>query len=262
MSKQQRQIALGLAWLNGGTSVSNDGQSFKDRFTLFEGFPLNYSIWNINYSAEQEFIGAGTKRALSGVERAGISGYRLLIDLSLTNTTTAQTNAIRTLLDASASQYIRRPGWVIEFDSFTFGSQVGTLTAASTTAYPFNVSGSFANAYIYNKTKEQLRLVRGYFATTKNLQFDADISDWEVGDEYEVQLLQNQPTIFGLGYDTVTSGFANQPGPESWSTGLVFCNLVTSSVRINRELTIGTQAVSLRFRSVERFNKIPTKQIL
>lgn len=261
MSKQQQKIAIALAWLNGTSETANEGQSLRRPFTLFKGYPLEYSIWNINYVAEREFIGQPTKRALSGFERAGISGYRLVIDLSLTNTNPDQTNALKQLLDASSSQYIRRPGWEFKLQNFNYGQSRAFAFDGDTLDYPFTISDSLANTYVYNKDLEQLRLVKRFFSSDNGMQFEGSINGWLDTHDYEFQLLNNQPTIWGIGFDTDVS-IDQTTSQETWAGGYVFCNLISSQMRLQRELTVGTQAVNMQFRSVERFKEIPIKNVL
>jgi len=246
MAKQQSNIQMGAYFLN-GRKYNNTAESPSYYYTEFDGYPQSYPIWNINYRAEKEFITSATSKSLTGFERGNPGGFRIRIDVALRNTTNTQTSNIKSLLDLVSSQYQR---FVISTDisgapTYNATTNISEVTLATDIS---NYSNAYQGAYVVNIDKNDTKFRCTRFSITPqkfNLQGNVNASSWANTDNLNVVLEPDKPTIIGISTDNTTSN-------------IIYCNLISSTLGIERELTIGNQIINLSLRSVERYQTIPS----
>lgn len=257
--KQVSEISIVRGFVNGRLT--------NNRFSPIE-IPQNYPIWNINYTANREFQEDAAVQALSGYKRAGLSGQRVSVSVSLRAGTPTEYERLRKILSSLSSQVMRK---IYDFDaaSVDIGAMqividdadgIGAEVGYPLTSHPFTTDGALTNCYVRNVTRLQTRLVSAYSGVAKRLTLTGQaITSWAAGDTYEIVLLASQPTVVGVGLKAGLTAADTTYGAaqESWANGIIWCNLPNAAFQLDREFTIGTQIVTLNFESVERFNGVP-----
>ena len=250
MAKQQSQIQMG-AYFQNGRRYNNPAEGYTDEFTPFDGYPTSFDVWNVNYKADKEFLTSPASKSLSGYERGNPGGFRLQIDIALRNTTNAQTSNIKSLLDLVPSQYER----------FVVATNINGSPSYNVTAnvadIPLGIeivnnSNSYQGAYVRNidQNDTTFRCTR-YFTSgvsnpqTMRVQGNVNAVSWADGNSLNIVLYPDKPTVIGVSVDNTTSN-------------IIYCNLISSSLGIERELTIGNQIINMSLRSVDRFQTIPS----
>ena len=246
MAKQQQQIQMGAYFLN-GRKYNNTAESRINDYTPFDGYPLSYDIWNVNYTAEKEFLTSATSKSLTGFERGNPGGHRIKIDIALRNTTSTQTSAIKSLLDLVPSQYER---YVVATNitstpTYNSGTNTSEVLLGSNIV---NTSNAYQGAYVVNVDQNDttFRCTRFSVSPQKfNLQGNVLADSWADTNNLNVVLKPDKPTVVGVSVDNTTGN-------------IIYCNLISSSLGINRELTVGNQIINMSLRSVERYQTIPS----
>lgn len=245
MAKQVTSIQIG-AYFHGGMRYNNLGEAYSDRFTPFDGYPKEFGVWNINYRADMEFIDTPTSKALSGYERGNPGGHRLIVDLALKNTSSSETSNIKSLLDLVPSQYER----VMATTNISGAPTYDVNTNTSDVLLGSNIvnfSNAYQGAYVrnINRNDTTFRCTRFSVNPQKfDLRGNTNAVSWQDGDDLNVILFPDKPTVIGISTDNTTSN-------------IIYCNLISSTFGIERELTIGNQIISMSLRSVDRFQTIP-----
>jgi len=256
--RQVRQISIVRGWVNNRLGSNN-------AFSPMEAVG-NYPIWTINYRPELEFVNDSAIRALSGYQRAGISGQRVNVNIALRGGHPAEYERLRKLVSSLSSQADRKAFDITVSDVKTGDQEITIATASKGGSFyplaltPFSVTDGITNCYIRNLSTNQTRLATSFNATSKVVGLTGQsIGTWTTGHTYEIVLLRSQPTVVGIATvpNLLPANTLYNSGEESWKNGFIWCNLTSSSYDLNRELTVGTQVVSLQFQSVERFNEIP-----
>ena len=249
MAKQVTSIQMG-AYFQNGRRYNNPGEGVDSEFTPVDGYPASFGIWNINPRADMEFIDSPTSKALSGYERGNPGGHRIIIDIALKNTSNAETSNIKSLLDLVPTQYER----------FVVATNInGPPSVDATENYSdiplgteiVNNSNSYQGAYVRNidASNTTFRCIR-YFTSgggnpqTMRLQGNVNAVSWSDQDDLNVILYPDKPTVIGVSTDSNVSN-------------IIYCNLISSSLGIQRELTIGNQIITMSLRSIDRFQTIP-----
>ena len=249
MAKQQSQIQMG-AYFQNGRRYNNPGEGYANEFTPFDGYPTSFDVWNVNYKADKEFLTSPTSKALSGYERGNPGGFRLQIDIALRNTTNAQTSNIKSLLDLVPSQYER----FVVATNINGTPTHNTVTNVSVITLGDNIvnnQNAYQGAYVRNidQNDTTFRCTRFSVGGGNPQRFDlrgnVDASAWTSADTLNVVLYPDKPTVIGVSVDNTTSN-------------IIYCNLISSSLGIERELTIGNQIINMSLRSVDRFQTIPS----
>ena len=245
MAKQQSQIQMG-AYFQNGRRYNNPGEGIGNEFTPIDGYPQSFGIWNINPRADMEFIDTPTSRALSGYERGNPGGHRIIIDIALKNTSNAETSNIKSLLDLVPSQYER---FVVSTNiDGTPTHNVATNTSVVDIGIDItNVSNAYQGAYVRNidENDTTFRCTRFSVNPQKfDLRGNVLASNWASTNTLNVVLYPDKPTVIGVSTDNTTSN-------------IIYCNLISSSLGIERELTIGNQIITMSLRSIDRFQTIP-----
>jgi len=246
MAKQQSQIQMG-AYFQNGRRYNNPTGDYGDRFTPFDGYPASFDVWNINYKADEEFVTSPTSGGLTGYERGNPGGFRLKIDIALRNTTNAQTSNIKSLLDLVPSQYER---FVVATNiDGTPTHNVATNTSVVSIGIDItNISNAYQGAYVRNIDQNDTTFRCTRFSVSPQ-KFDVPgnvlSNSWGDTNTLNVVLYPDKPTVIGVSVDNTTSN-------------IIYCNLISSSLGIERELTIGNQIINMSLRSVDRFQTIPS----
>lgn len=243
MAKQESYIQMGAYFLN-GRRYNNASGNYEDEFTPFNGYPQSYAIWNVNYKAEKEFLTSATTKSLTGYERGNPSGYRVKISIALKNSNASQSNAIRSLISTTSSQYERA---VVQSTLGTSPVTGATINLALGDTTPNTLSNAYQGAYIRNtsNTSANVYRIESYVGATKVATAPENIVGYTVSDVVNVALFPDKPTVIGVSVDNTTSN-------------IIYCNLLGGSYGIEREMTIGNQIISLDLASVDRYQNIPT----
>ena len=241
MAKQQTEILMGAYFLN-GRRYNNTTGNYNDEFTPFNGYPASFAVWNVNYRADKEFLSSATSKSLTGFERGNPGGYRLKIDISLRNTNTTQSNAISTLISLASSQYQRT---VVQTTVSSVSGATIDLNLGNTS--PNTLSNAYQGAYIQNTTNTSANVYRviSYVGSTKEATTTESVVGYTATDSVNVSLFPDKPTVIGVSVDNTTSN-------------VIYCNLISGSYGIDRELTVGNQIVTLQLTSVDRYQTIPS----
>lgn len=220
MSRQQREIRIGAYIYNGA-------------YRLIPGSSRLYPVWNHDFNANLEFRSSAVNKAISGFERGNVSGYRVTFTTDLRNMYREDATELRTLFNLCASESVRT------FDTTT-------TSALDNVAKTVVLDGKETIDDFYNG----LYLVQGsnvarivdYVGATRTATYVGD--DIANGTGRTIAVYPDKPTILGISVD---ENVANT----------IYCNMVGSSIGLTRELTIGTQFITLQAQSVERFAQIP-----
>lgn len=225
VAKQVREIRIGLFYYNGS-------------FRPWEGGSSLFQVWNINARYEQDFQGQPVTRAIGGFERGGMGGHRARITIALDNSLPASSAQIKTLLDAFSSQY-ERTAYVVR--------PAGTVTNTTVNIANTDVvaNGFFVGTVLKNiDASAPLVRVTAYNGVTGIATVSPNTNGWSNNVNVDVTLQSNIPTVFGISTD-------DDPN------NIIYCNLVSSVYGIQRELTIGSQIISMDFTGVNREQIIP-----
>ena len=234
---------MGAYFLN-GRRFNNASGDYEDEFTAFNGYPDSFAVWNVSYKAEKEYLSSAVTKSLTGYERGNPGGFRIKISIALKNSNATQSNAIRSLISTTSSQYERT---VV---STTLGSNPvtgATIDLNLGNTEPNTLSNAYQGAYIRNASNTSANVYRidSYVGSTKVATAPETIVGYTVSDVVNVALFPDKPTVIGVSVDNTTSN-------------VIYCNLLGGSYGIERELTIGNQIISLDLTSVDRFQTIPT----
>jgi hypothetical protein len=212
-------------------------------YVAFTGQPDDINCWNIDIIYEPDFLGDTVQQALTGYERGGTMGWRAIANVDLNNSTPAEATKIRTLLNLMQSQYDR------QFYPATGNVNLGAISLINNTVVITDGSTN-AQAYtglnLYNATRDETRRITNY-TSGRVATLQGDISSWSSSpaDSIRVIVPPEYPTIIGL-------------SPDTNGSNLEYYNIQGgSNFGINRELTIGTQSISIGLRGVERKQTIP-----
>lgn len=222
-TKQETSIQIGTYYFNG---------AYRPLLPV-----ASYGVWNVDYNSETEFRSSPTNRSLSGFERGNVSGRRLSVTINLRSTSTDTTNQIRTLLNSCSSQFPRKLADV---------TLSGLIEADKTIVFDnnkSNVPGFYNGIYIVQGSN---RARVDSYATTRTATF---VGDNLANGGAELFVYPDKPTIVGVSTD-------NNPA------NVIYCNLIDSNLGQIRELTIGTQVITLNLTSVERVKDIPQSIVI
>lgn len=222
-NKQETSIQIGTYYFNG---------EYRTLLPL-----ASYGVWNVDYNSETEFRSSPTNRSLSGFERGNVSGRRLSVTINLRSTSTDTTNQIRTLLDTCSSQFPRKLADV------TLSSVNNTTKTVVFDSGKSNVLGFYNGIYIVQGSN---RARVDSYADTRTATF---VGDDLANDDAELFVHPDKPTIVGVSTDND-------------SANVIYCNLIDSNLGQIRELTIGTQVITLNLTSVERVKDIPQSIVI
>ena len=124
----------------------------EDGFVPFPAYssPVSIKVWNASFSYVTEYLGSARTQSLTGYERAGIVGYRPVMNASLRNTTRAESENIATLLSyAGTWGSVNRPN--------IGGSPVPRNVP---TVYRISPNSSSDNQAIYNLDSPSIEIAR------------------------------------------------------------------------------------------------------
>ena len=233
--KQVKEIQMGAFIFNGapGNQVA---------FREFQGYPVLFEVWNVDFMYQSDFLGGAVTSALTGYNRGNPMGHRPQCRINLRNTLPSESEAIRSLLNLFSSRYDRI------FWNFSGGiSSVSGTSATLPSAAP-NVSNFFVGTVLRNHTLGQERVIIAY-SSSRIATLDSSVSGWSSGHNYRVMVRPNFPTILGVSTDD-TSG------------NISFYNIDSSTFGINRELTVGNQIIQLNLTGVYSEQEIKSGHVI
>lgn len=243
---------MGVYFLNGRRISNASNTNLYQQWTPFQGYPKNFSVWNVSYTADREYMSSPLTRSLNGYERSNPSGIRLKVSLQLENTNSSQSNDIANMISLCSSQYDRV---IVNTFSKSIVSTNATSSLIETnlsSTYPNNLSNAYQGAFC--RSGSVTLLCTGYFtnATTKRFRLNANVLNvggFGTDQPMEVLLLPSVPTVIGVSTDQT-------------NTNMSFYNLSGSTFTLQRELTVGNQILSMDLSSVDRFQNIPSNFVL
>jgi hypothetical protein len=205
--------------------------AYNGDYRIFTGYPKTYKVWNSNFVAESDFQGSSTVESLTGFERGGLQGYRSNCRIDLDNTYKTDALDIQNLLDDIVSQMPQKRTIFTGTPNVISGFEVTLPSSASAVAQfykGFEITDGLGNTFI--------------------------ITNYTSG---RVATLSGEPPV---GWDNVVIYI--KP-PDSMNTIVrisptasvgdgEFYNLTGSTFGVNRQLTVGSQVITLNFRGVER----------
>jgi len=246
MSVQQESVYMGAYFLNGRRKNNPSSNAYQE-WTPIDGYPLSFDIWSVSYKAVREYISTPLTTALMGYERGNTSGIRLRASISLRNTNSAQSEALRQLIGLMSSQYDRT---IVQAQITNIVSSNATQSLFDTNltaTYPNTISNAYQGAFVQDNNGSFLCTRYSQNATIKQFTVNGNVVDagWTTGTNINVYLPPSVPTVIGLSTDETESN-------------MHFYNPVGSTFGIERELTIGNQIISFDLKSVDRFQYAPT----
>ena len=216
--KQVSQIRMG-AYIYNGAPLD------MTKFRAFQTYPKSYKVWNVRYEYTPDFLGGAVQDTLSGYQRGNPLGHRLKCDINLNNALPADTEAIRELLNRTASRF-DRGFWTIGSTTTTGAS---TLTFSNT-----GLPADYFKALTIEDGSGAQRLILSSTATS--ITTVTPLGTWNNANNLVV-VKPSHPTIIGVSFDN-TDG------------NIQYFNIQSDSLGINRELTVGNQIIQLSLSGV------------
>ena len=217
-----------------GAYIYNGSLLEQDKFRAFQGFPNSYKVWNIRYEYTSDFIGGAVQNTINGFQRGNPMGHRLNVNINLNNATNADTEAIRGLLNKTASRYER------EFYNVN-------ITSVSTDTITITDTG-LPNNYFKGLTIEQggdQFLIKSSTATTITTTTNSVFSAGSA----VIIAKPSHPTIIGVSFDDNVNN-------------IKYFNLASEAFGINRELTIGNQIIQINLTGVFADNLLDSNIVI
>lgn len=217
--KQVTQIKMGAYIYNGAPL---DMTSFR----AFQTYPKSYKVWNVKYEYSPDFLGGAVQNTLSGYQRGNPLGHRLKCDISLNNALPDDTEAIRELLNLTASRF-DRGFW-----------NIGSTTTTGANTITFSNTGlptDYYKALTIQDGNGLQRLILSSTATSITTVTPLGGS-WNNANNLVV-VKPSHPTIIGVSFDD------NE-------VNIQYFNIQSDSFGINRELTVGNQIIQISLTGV------------
>jgi hypothetical protein len=224
-SKQNTQVAIRLYAYNGG-------------FRAFEQVAIAYDVWNAQFMFEADYQDSPTVQSLTGFERGGIQGYRAMCSIDLKATYGTNATKVRQLLNWMSETGVgsRR----ILTATFTYVTEPRDNRIVLTNA-PNALANDFYKGFEVNQGSTEKYIITAYNGTTKQ----ATLSGVPTFSEGTINVrVPNSMNVIARISPTTNIGDGE------------YYNLVDSVYGVQRELTIGSQIISLNFRGVERKDSI------
>ena len=234
--KQIQSTRIGVYFYNGAY------RAFHTETNSTNTYPVEIPLWDAVFDDELEFVGQPVTRSLTGFERANPSGYRASISLALNNSSPADSNTIRQLMERLSNQFNR-----------TVLQSAATSVGATTIGLSSGVGGSsdpsltdYYKGLVCVSVADQTSqaLVTGYDELNKQITVSSEVTPLTSG----VLLVArpNLPSVVGV---SASSNVGD----------IIFCNLVGGTFGIRRELTIGLQNINMELTEIKRTELISDK---
>jgi len=224
-AKQTQSIFMGAFIRTGGTP--------KPFVVGTTPYPISFDVWNINIDEQADYLGSANTQTISGFERGNPMGYRTYADIDLNNSQPTASNSIRTLLNLFSSQYNR------EF----FATTITAVSSPNVTIVNGVATLNYYNGLIVRNTSvsNQTRRIVSYASNGVAL-LDSPFTGWTNGNNIVIEVPPSIPTIMGITADSTSQTTAN----------LLYFNLDNSVFGITRELTVGSQVITISLRGIDR----------
>jgi hypothetical protein len=227
-SKQNTQVAIRLYAYNGG-------------FRAFEQVAIAYDVWNAQFMFEADYQDSPTVQSLTGFERGGIQGYRAMCSIDLKATYGTNATKVRQLLNWMSETGVGSRRMLTTTFSYV-DDNIIVLTEA-----PNALANDFYKGFEVNQGDTEKYIITAYNGTTKQatLSGDPTFAEETGGTPNDINVrVPNSMNVIARISPTTDIGDGE------------YYNLVDSVYGVQRELTIGSQIISLNFRGVERKDSI------
>jgi hypothetical protein len=226
-AKQSESIFMGAFIRTGGTP--------KPFVVNGTPYPISFDVWNVNIDEQADYLGSPNTQTISGFERGNPMGYRTYADIDLNNSYPASSSSIRTLLNFFSSQF-NRPFFTTTIQSVDGVNKTLTIVGGVTTTNYYN-GLIIRNTSVSNQTR---RIVS--YSNTGVAVLDSPFSGWSDTNNIVIEVPPSIPTIMGITTDSTSQTIDN----------LLYFNLDSSVFGITRELTVGSQVISISLRGIDR----------
>ena len=201
---------------------------------------ITIPLWDAVFDDELEFVGSPVTTSLTGFERANPSGYRASISLALNNSSPADSQKIRQLMERLSNQFNRT---VLQSGATGMDTTSIFITNGVTGA---NDADYYKGLIVVNDdTPANQALVTAYNKDTRTLTVSEAIKASSSG-SVSLVARPNLPSVVGV---SASSNVGD----------IIFCNLVGGTFGIRRELTIGLQNINMELTEIERTELISDK---
>ena len=204
---------------------------------------ITIPLWDAVFDDELEFVGSPVTTSLTGYERANPSGYRARVSLTLNNSSPADSQKIRQLMERLSNQFnrtvLQSGATGMDTTSIVITNGVGGSSDPTLTDY-------YKGLVIVNDdTPANQALVTAYNEATQTLTVSEPIKTSSSGN-VSLVARPNLPSVVGVSADG-TDG------------NIIYCNLVGGTFGIRRELTVGLQNINMELTEIERTRLISDK---
>ena len=234
VDKQIDSTKIGVYFYNGSY------RAFHTPVNSSNTYPITIPLWDAVFDDELEFVGSPVTTSLTGYERANPSGYRARVSLALNNSSPADSQKIRQLMERLSTQFNR-----------TVLQTTGTSSNTTAIGISHGVQGA-SDADYYKGLIAVLvsdptvqALVTAYNKDTQTLTVSEPMGTLSAAPILLVAR-PNLPSVVGVSADG-TDG------------NIIYCNLVGGTFGIRRELTVGLQNINMELTEIERTHLISDK---
>ena len=234
VDKQIDSTKIGVYFYNGSY------RAFHTPVNSSDTYPITIPLWDAVFDDELEFVGSPVTTSLTGYERANPSGYRARVSLALNNSSPADSQKIRQLMERLSNQFNR-----------TVLQTTGTSSNTTAIVISHGVQGA-SDADYYKGLIAVLvsdptvqALVTAYNKDTQTLTVSEPMGTLSAAPILLVAR-PNLPSVVGVSADG-TDG------------NIIYCNLVGGTFGIRRELTMGLQNINMELTEIERTHLISDK---
>ena len=204
--------------------------AYNGAYRAFEGYPISFDTWNVNADNRPEWIeGSPVTTALSGYKRANRLSYRPTLSIDLDNTYGTSATNLRTLLNKLSGKYVQN-----FYAVTTSGTGTGSTTLVLTAGAPA-VDDYFNGMRISGLTGGDV-FITDYVGSTRTATL-ASARDWTNALALTVKVLPNLPIVLGVSLDDDTGN-------------IIYYNIIGGVYGIARQLTVGSQRVSMELEGV------------
>jgi len=209
--------------------------AYNGAYRAFEGYPISFDTWNVNADNRPEWIeGSPVTTALSGYKRANRLSYRPTLSIDLDNTYGTSATNLRALLNKLSGKYVQN-FYAVATDGAE-GSPSTTLVITSSLP-----STSASDDYFNGMRVSGLGgggdvFITNYDGATRTATL-ASARTWTNALALTVKVLPNLPIVLGVSLDDTTAN-------------IIYYNLMGGAYGIARQLTVGSQRVSMELEGV------------
>jgi hypothetical protein len=204
--------------------------AYNGAYRAFENYPASFDAWNVNADNKPEWIeGSPVTTALSGYKRANRLSYRPTLSIDLNNTYGTSATNLRTLLNKLSGKYVQD-----FFAVTTDGTGTGSTTLVLTSGAP--ATDDYFNGMRVSGLTGGDVFITDYVGATRTATL-ASARDWTNALALTVKVLPNLPIVLGVSIDDDTAN-------------IIYYNIMGGVYGIERQLTVGSQRVSMGLEAV------------